>query len=222
MMHTCSLCLSPIEIFTTWKARTYFRCPICSLIQLESQSHPSRAEEQSEYLMHNNDSADEGYRRFLSRVTIPVLGWLKENHTPKVQLLDFGCGPGPTISVVLGEHGWKMENYDPMFYPTASLLEAQYDLVVCAEAAEHFYTPKTTWTQMIGLIKAKGRLIVMTHVSDKYGVPSDFRGWHYIREQSHVSLYHTDTMHWIANAYGFRVTTLDRNVFCFERIQAFL
>ena len=221
-MHTCSLCLSPIEIFTTWNTRVYFRCPTCCLIQLDAQSHPSRSEEKSEYLMHNNDSADEGYRRFLSRVTNPVLEWLEQNHTATAQLLDFGCGPGPTISVVLGENGWKMENYDPMFYPTASLLEEQYDLIVCTEAVEHFYTPKTTWSQMIALMKDRGRLIVMTHVSDKHGVPSDFKGWHYIREQSHVSLYHTDTMRWIANAYGLRVTILDRNVCCFERSQALL
>ena len=217
-MHNCSLCLSPTEYFTNWQTRTYFRCSTCSLIQLDSADHPSIGEEKSEYMMHNNDPEDQGYRKFLSRVTTPVLKWLKKNHLSTAELLDFGCGPGPTISVVLAEEGWTMENYDPMFFPNAALLENQYDLVVCTEAVEHFFTPRVTWRVLIGLLKKKGRLVVMTHVSDKKSEPVDFVHWHYIREQSHVSLYHTDTMRWIAKEYGLSLSVTDRNVFCFEPV----
>lgn len=215
-MHTCSLCLSPTEFFTTWKTRTYFRCSTCSLIQLSSEDHPSSSEEESEYLMHNNDPEDQGYRRFLSRVTKPVLKWLEQTHSFSAELLDFGCGPEPTISVMLAEEGWTMENYDPIFFPNAALLENRYDLVVCTEVVEHFFTPRVTWGVLIGLLKEKGRLVVMTHVSDKKSVPTEFVHWHYIREQSHVSFYHTDTMRWIAKGYGLSLDVIDRNVFCFE------
>ena len=97
----------------------------------------------------------QGYRRFLSCVTTPVLNWLKQNHLPTAQLFDFGCGPGPTLSVVLAEEGWTMENYDPMFFPNAALLDNQYDLVVYTEAVEHFFTARVTWGVLIGLLKKK-------------------------------------------------------------------
>ena len=216
-MHNCSLCLSPTEYFTNWQTRTYFRCSTCSLIQVDSVDHPSIDEEKSEYMMHNNSSEDEGYRRFLSRVTTPVLKWLEQTHSYSAGLLDFGCGSGPTISVVLAEKGWTMVNYDPIFFPNAALLENRYDLVVCTEVVEHFFTPRVTWGRLIALLKEKGRLVVMTHVSDKKSSPGDFVHWHYIREQSHVSLYHTDTMKWIAKEYGMSLKVIDRNVFCFQQ-----
>ena len=217
-MHTCSLCLSPTEFFVTWKTRTYFRCFTCALIQLSVSDHPSNLEEKSEYMMHKNDSEDEGYRHFLSRVTKPVLNWLDQTHSFSAELLDFGCGPGPTISVVLAEEGWTMDNYDPMFFPNHSLLDEVYDLVVCTEVVEHFFSPRVTWGVLIGLLKEKGRLVVMTHVSDTKSDPTDFVHWHYIRERSHVSLYHTDTMRWLAQEYGLSLIVIDRNVFCFESL----
>ena len=154
-MHHCSLCLSPTEYFTTWQTRTYFRCSTCSLIQLDSADHPSIGEEKSEYMMHNNDPEDQGYRKFLSRVTTPVLKWLEQTHLLTAQLLDFGCGPGPPISVVLAEEGWPWKNYDPMFFPTAALLETRYDLFVCTEFVERFFPPRVTWGGLIALRKAQ-------------------------------------------------------------------
>lgn len=215
-MHTCSLCLSPTEFFTTWKTRTYFRCSTCSLIQLSSEDHPSSSEEESEYLMHNNDPSDQGYRRFLGRVTNPALTWLNEHHVSTAWLLDFGCGPGPTISVVMKENGWFMNNYDPIFFPESQLLEQLYDLIVCTEVVEHFFTPRAAWTELFALLKKTGRLMVMTQVSDKHSCTADFVLWHYIREQSHVSFYHTDTMQWLASEHGLSLEVIDGNVFCFE------
>ena len=219
-MHICSLCLSPTEYFVTWQTRTYFHCSICRLTQLRPVHHPSRMEEKEEYLLHNNDSSDEGYRRFLNRVTAPVLLWLNDTYdsVSRPKLLDFGCGSGPTISVVLGEQGWRMDNYDPIFFSDTHLLEQLYDLVVCTEVVEHFFRPKATWKDMISLLNEGGRLVVMTQVSDQYQQPLNFTGWHYIRELSHVSFYHTDTMRWIANEYGLHLTIWDKNVFCFDRV----
>jgi len=42
----------------------------------------------------------------------PLLG---DNHD--LHGLDYGCGPGPTLSVMLREKGFKMADYDPFFKP---------------------------------------------------------------------------------------------------------
>jgi len=47
-------------------------------------------------------SADPRYRRFLARLAEPLIA-----HLPKgARGLDFGCGPGPTLSLMLREAGF--------------------------------------------------------------------------------------------------------------------
>lgn len=217
-MTLCTLCTAQTDSFTTWKGRVYVRCASCDLIQLVEGQHPTVDEERSEYRAHNNDPTDLGYRKFLSRVTKPVLECLNQEHLLKPQLLDFGCGPGPTISVVLGESGWQMHNYDPLFYPNDALLKHRYDLITCTEVVEHFHHPRASWTQLLDLLKSTGKLFVMTQVSDLYQQPTAFVNWHYIREKSHVAFYHTRTMAWIAQWQGVEVSQLERNVFVFKKV----
>ena len=54
------------------------------------------------------------YREFLSRLEHPP-------NVPKLPAaaegLDFGSGPGPTLSVMLEEQGYRMSLYDPFFAP---------------------------------------------------------------------------------------------------------
>ncbi len=216
-MTICTLCTAQTDSFATWKGRVYFRCASCGLIQLMERQHPTLDEERSEYKAHNNDPTDLGYRKFLSPVTKPVLECLNKDIPSNPQLLDFGCGPGPTISIVLGESGWQMDNYDPLFYPNNALLEQRYDLITCTEVVEHFHDPRASWTQLLGLLKSTGKLFVMTQVSDRYQQPEAFVNWHYIREKSHVAFYHTETMKWIAQWQGIEVSHLARNVYLFEK-----
>ncbi|MGB2360319.1 MAG: methyltransferase, partial [Porticoccaceae bacterium] len=61
----------------------------------------SSAAEKAIYDQHQNSPDDLQYRRFLSRLTEPLL----ERLGPCSRGLDFGCGPGPTLSVMMAEQG---------------------------------------------------------------------------------------------------------------------
>ena len=139
----------------------------------------------------------------------------------KINILDFGSGPGPTIEVVLGEQGWTVTNYDPFFTPDEQALKERYDLISCTEVVEHFHTPKTSWKLLLSLLKPQGNLVIMTQPSDQYSTESAFKHWRYIREKSHIAFYHSQTMYWIAKTYGLQLSILSPSVFWFSRNETF-
>ena len=215
-MVLCRLCNSKVIPFTIYKGREYHRCPKCYLIQLLRSQCPSLEEEQREYQLHINDPYDERYRRYLQPVTNSMLEWLQKKKIQQPRILDFGSGPGPTISVVLEEQGWSVTNYDPFFSPDTSALLQRYDVISCTEVVEHFYEPKTSWEQLLALRNEQGSIIVMTQCSDSYSREETFHKWRYIREKSHVVFYHSQTMHWIAKHYGLQLSVLTPSVFVFS------
>jgi 2-polyprenyl-3-methyl-5-hydroxy-6-metoxy-1,4-benzoquinol methylase len=184
---------------------------------LNREQCPTYKEEREEYQLHNNNPFDAGYRKYLSKVTNPMIDYLERIVCQDINILDFGCGPGPTISVVLGEKGWVVQNYDPIFFPDKRALQFHYDLVSSTEVVEHFHEPRVGWDQLVSLLTDNGHLIVMTQCSDPYLNPKEFQQWRYIRERSHVVFYHSQTMKWIAKNYELQLTKLSSNVFWFSR-----
>ena len=215
-MPLCRLCSSAVHSFFEQQHRIYERCTECQLIQLHRSHCPSFEEEKAEYMLHNNDPYDLRYRRFLEGVTQPMQDWLNEENREDINILDFGSGSGPTISVVLGEQGWNVHNYDPVYNPDERLLRKEYDLISSTEVVEHFYEPKRSWTLLFSLLKKTGCAIVMTQSSDRYATTDTFAHWRYIRERSHVAFYHTETMYWLSKEYGLQLSVVSDNIFWFS------
>ena len=113
--------------------------------------------------------------------------------------LDYGSGPGPAISTILGELGIKMSDYDPIFANNANPLSETYDFVTCTEVVEHFCKPFEEWAKLIGLVKFGGILGVMTTLYDD---SITFENWHYRRDDTHVSFYSIKTIEWIEKRFN--------------------
>ncbi len=115
----CPVCLSEaVSLFLTVAGRDYWRCNNCEARFLDPRQYLSQESEYGHYLKHDNDPADESYRRFLSRLAGPLLALLP----PASSGLDFGCGPGPALAEMLREAGHEMALYDPFFQPSAAPL----------------------------------------------------------------------------------------------------
>ena len=99
---TCPLCTAN-RVFPLYddKWRDYFRCVACQLTFVPPAFHLSPSDEKAVYDLHQNSSADQGYRNFLSRIFEPVHARI----APGSHGLDFGSGPGPTLSVMFEEVG---------------------------------------------------------------------------------------------------------------------
>jgi len=128
--------------------------------------------------------------------------------------LDFGCGPGPAISVMLGERGYSVRDYDPIFRPDAAALARRYDFIACTEAAEHFHRPAREFDVMARLLRSGGRLGLMTQLRT---AQVNFPAWRYLRERSHVTFYSPRTMAWIGGQYGMDCRILGKRVVIFAR-----
>lgn len=213
-MPTCPLCNSPSAgTFHQDKRRTYFRCTECALIFADPDVLLPPEEEKAVYDQHENNPEDQGYRRFLDRLAAP----LTERLGPaQLDGLDFGCGPGPTLSVMLEEMGYNMAIYDPYFAHEPTALERQYDFVTCTEAIEHFYTPAKEWGQLLDMVKPGGWLGLMTKLARDLDA---FVNWHYKNDPTHVSFFSRETFHYLAQRDGLEVEFVGNDVILLRKTQ---
>jgi len=211
----CPLCTaSDGACFGEAFGRRYFRCPVCLLTWLDPGQRPDAAAELAEYRQHDNRPDDNGYRQFLNKAVDPLCARLTEKGVDRAEGLDFGCGPGPTLSIMMGERGHRFADYDPFFRPDAALLERQYQAIACTEVVEHFCDPGRDFALLDRLLAPGGTLAVMTSI---LYTDATFFEWHYIREESHVVFYRPETMAWIADRFDWTLSAPSATVRLFDK-----
>lgn len=192
----CPLCQQQtITPFYADKRRPYLRCSFCALVFVPQPYWLSVDEEKAEYDLHKNSVADQSYRKFLSRLTTPLL----EKLAPKQTGLDFGCGPGPALAAMLEEQGHHVELFDIYFRNDPALLSKQYDFICATEVVEHLREPKKEFNNLFSMLKFGGWLGLMTKlVIDRQA----FGNWHYIRDLTHICFYSHQTFEYLANQFN--------------------
>jgi SAM-dependent methyltransferase len=192
----CPLCRLPgAERFLSADGQDYWRCGGCTVRFLDPRQLPDREAERAHYRHHENDPEDPGYRRFLRKLADPLLQRLE----PGLQGLDYGCGPGPALAVMLREAGHSVALYDPFFRPDPAPLWQTYDFINCTEAAEHFHDPAREFDHLNRLLRPGGWLAVMTCFQDD---DAAFAQWHYRRDPTHVVFFRETTLRKIAALQG--------------------
>jgi 2-polyprenyl-3-methyl-5-hydroxy-6-metoxy-1,4-benzoquinol methylase len=151
----------------------------------------SAAAEKAEYDKHQNSPHDTGYRRFLGRLFTPLMAKL----APNARGLDFGSGPGPTLSVMFEEQGYPMAIFDPFYAPDASVLTQTYDFITATEVVEHLSQPGQVLTQLSAQLEPEGYLGLMTK---RITSAEAFARWHYISDPTHISFFSEETFRWWA------------------------
>lgn len=199
MLFNCPLCLhEKSEFYHQDKQRDYYQCPVCLLVFVPPVHHPSSTREFREYELHENNTDDPGYRRFLSKAATPLLQHL----VSPSQGLDFGCGPSPVLAQMLEDKGHSVAVYDPFFFPDNKVLTGAYDFITCTEAIEHFHLPHRELVLLDKLLKPGGWLCIMTkRVLDK----ARFTNWHYKNDLTHVSFFSDETFRYIGEKYNYTV-----------------
>jgi 2-polyprenyl-3-methyl-5-hydroxy-6-metoxy-1,4-benzoquinol methylase len=208
---SCPLCLNPEpRSFQRVEEIDYHRCDRCHLTWMSPTHLPSRKEERRQYDLHENDPDDPGYRRFLSRLTDPLMAGL----APGSEGLDFGCGPGPALAAMMSEAGHPTRAWDPLYFPAPELLERDYDFVTCTEVVEHLHRPAREFALLQRLLRPGGHLAVMTSwLTDDEA----FAQWHYRRDPTHVCFYRVETLEWIARHFGWQLELPAKNVAIYRK-----
>ena len=207
----CPLCSQPnyyqVEIP---RFRSGYSCSQCHLLYVDSKHFLTPEQEEEYYGLHENSIENKNYVSFLNQAIEPVLSLLDTG----MQGLDFGCGPGPTLSKILALQGIECEDYDPFFFPKKNL--GTYDFIFATECFEHFHKPAEVIDFIDSLLKPRALLIVMTDP-----VPNDkpLEKWGYAHDPTHVSFYSEKTMKFIAENWNWELLTLGNyRVFVFRKL----
>lgn len=190
--------------------RDYFLCRTCHLVFVPSEQFLSVEDEKARYDLHQNTPDDPRYRRFLSRLFIPM----QERLVPGSHGLDFGSGPGPTLSVMFEEVGHSMATYDQFYAREPSVLEKQYDFITATEVLEHLHNPRKELDRLWDLLKPGGSLGVMTQLVLE---GKAFVSWYYKNDPTHVCFFSRSTFEWLAAQWQAELTFADKDVFLFYK-----
>ncbi|WP_428771938.1 class I SAM-dependent methyltransferase [Vibrio sp.] len=212
-MQSCPLCHSQqIEPYFRDSRRQYLHCSRCALVFVDPAQRLAADLEKAHYDLHENDPSDQGYRRFLSRLAQPLVQRLAASSNG----LDFGCGPGPTLSLMLQEQGHQVELYDIYYHPDQSVLARQYDFVTATEVIEHLYQPDQVWQQWLNLVKPGGWLGLMT----KLVIDAEaFAGWHYKNDPTHVVFFSRATFRYLAERDQLELEFIGKDVILLRKAQ---
>jgi len=172
--------------------------------------HLSADAEKAIYDSHQNSPLDPGYRRFLTRLSVPLL----ERLTPQSKGLDFGSGPGPTLSVMLEEAGHSVALYDLYYADDPGVLKSQYDFITCTEVAEHIAQPRLVLNKLWALLEPGGYLALMTkQVTDQ----ASFTRWHYKNDLTHISFFSRQAFDYLGASWGVEPLFIGADVIIFRR-----
>lgn len=193
MNSVCPLCQhTQTQPFSRDKRRVYFQCSRCVLVFADRTTLLTAEQEKAQYDLHQNQLDDPGYRKFLSRLSIPLLETLEPEQNTG---LDFGCGPGPLLAQILREAGKEMQIWDPFYAPEPEALAKKYHFISCTEAIEHFISPAKEWQIWLDLLLPEAVLALMTK---RYTDQNSFSTWHYKNDPTHISFFHQRTFEFLA------------------------
>jgi 2-polyprenyl-3-methyl-5-hydroxy-6-metoxy-1,4-benzoquinol methylase len=206
MPTNCPLCgTSRLSHYFEDKRRHYYQCSNCDFLFVPTEFHLSEFDEQAEYDQHENNPEDERYQQFLSRLMCPLLTYL----SPHSKGLDFGSGPGPTLSLMLAEYGHDVSIYDKFYAPNKEYLNERYDFITMSEVIEHLSDPLPVLQQLWELLYPNGQFAIMTTLlCDKV----NFKGWHYKNDPTHIGFYSPKTFHYIAKILNAKIDTFEHGV----------
>jgi SAM-dependent methyltransferase len=209
----CPLCGgTAVENFHVDQDRSYRRCRDCHLVFVPAHFQLDPVEEKARYDLHENDPDDPGYRRFLSRLTEPLL----ERIGPSQTGLDFGCGPGPALPAILAEHGHVVDRYDPFYFDDPAVFYKSYDFICATEVVEHLRRPGRELGRLFSLLRPGGWLGIMT----KMVIGREaFRRWHYIRDWTHISFFSRETFEFVAERFGTELIFVGKDVVLMRKME---
>lgn len=167
-------------------------------------------QEKAEYDKHENTVDDAGYRKFLSRLSLP----LSEQLPSGCKVLDFGCGEGPALIAMLNEQGFNATGFDIYYKNTPEVLQQSYQAICLTEVIEHLSDPLPILLMLWQQLNTGGILALMTKTVISQ---QRFSQWHYKNDPTHIAFYSDDCFRYLANKLKGEYVAVDNDVFFFVK-----
>lgn len=205
MIDICPLCETKGNFFYK---ESFFLCPNCQGIFKNRDALLEEAKEKERYLLHSDDGDELGYQKFV----YPLLDVVLKDIPKEARGLDFGTGKSQIVAKMLQKYDYKIDLYDPFFYPNREVFDQKYHFITACEVIEHFYHPAKEFFLLKSLLHTKGRLYCMTHLYDEN---IDFAKWYYKNDTTHVFIYQKETIAYIKNQFLFEDFKIEGRVITF-------
>jgi len=207
----CPLCSSKLtENLHKDSHREYLKCSHCDFVFVPKIYHLTEEDERARYDTHNNDPEDDRYRNFLNQLLKP----LKERIPKNASGLDFGSGPGPTLSLMLEGRGYSVDLYDKFYARNDAVFDRQYDFITASEVVEHLRQPLVELSRLMGLLKSNGVLAIMTQILTPQ---IDFEQWYYKNDPSHVGFFSEKVLNFLAEKWQTELYVISERVVIFKK-----
>lgn len=209
----CPLCgeLQP-AVFHRDRSRKYLRCGRCGLVFVPPSYFLPPEEEKTCYDLHQNRPDDPAYRRFLGRLFDP----LRAKLPPGATGLDFGSGPGPTLSLMFAEAGFPTAIFDPFYAPNHEVWRSKHDFITASEVVEHLHRPAEELDRLWNSLTMGGWLGLMTkRVRDQ----ASFAAWHYKNDPTHVVFFADETFAWLATHWRAKLEIVGADVVLLQKCE---
>ena len=210
-MNTCKVCKSSdLNLFLNCKKLVYWECKTCEAKFLDPKNYVSSSYEKKHYLKHNNLITDTNHKNFLLKLIKPI----KDKISSCDIGLDYGCGYAPVLAHILKSYGFKLDLYDPFFFPNKEIFLKKYKFITCSEVVEHFFNPYEEFNKINNLLDNNSWVGVMTTF-----LPEDdmFENWYYRRDPTHVVFYKKETFRYIGSQRNWQVFFPSENIVLFYK-----
>lgn len=197
-MNKCKICNCNTTVIKDAKSvKIYYRCEECDYIFLDDKHYLDASFEKEHYDNHENNLESLGYVNMFENLIEEFVDIdAKEIKTA----LDFGCGEGEVLPILLERRGIFCDRYDLFYFPQKVYKNKKYDLIVSTEVIEHLASPLETLKELLLHLNKDGYLLLMT-----YFHPSDdekFLKWFYIKDITHIGFFSIKTFEYMASELG--------------------
>lgn len=204
-MKRCKICSGDTTPITDTKTqKIYHKCPECSYISLDEAFYVDEEREKKHYDKHHNTFESLGYVKMFEELIEEFVSPYKKDITTA---LDFGCGEGEVLPILLEQGGIKCDRYDLFYFPKKVYEEKKYDIILSTEVFEHLSSPLDVFKKLLTHLQKNGYLLLMSafHPNDD----EEFLKWWYIRDVTHIGFFNIKTFEYIAEMLG--VTIIKHN-----------
>jgi len=200
-MKKCKICQSNTTYITDTKTlKIYHKCFTCEYIFLDEKYYIGENSEKKHYDKHHNNLESLGYVQMFD----DLIDEFVEPYIKTISnALDFGCGEGEVLPILLERRNISCDRYDLFYFPKKVYEDKKYDLIISTEVFEHLINPIEILKKLLLHINKDGYLILMSafHPSDD----EKFLKWWYIRDITHIGFFNISTFEYIANELNLKI-----------------
>ena len=198
-MKLCKICSASTALIKNYKTeKLYSRCKECDYIFMNKEFYIDETRERLHYDKHDNNFACLGYVEMFETL---IAEFVPLNEIENA--LDFGCGEGKVLPILLEKKGVSCDVYDLFYFPQKVYKDKKYDLITSTEVIEHLENPLEILQELSSHLNDGAYLLLMTRFH-----PQDddrFLEWFYIRDITHIGFFSLKTFEYLAEKLSLKL-----------------